>query len=337
MAEGRVFLRGIDSAQYGLDAFRERQLSAPRVRGAAQELDTANAAGYSEGSSARWRLSPGDEPFLTQTISAHFSRIPAKGSTRGHGHQNEAAFYIVTGSGYEIHDGERHDWSAGDLVYVHTDSVHRHFNENAEDALAFVVKPKSMWMYFGLVQQGREKFLADGAPYGARRNWSHLWTKEVTSRRKVVHPGDTPWEDTPDGRVRRIASGDFADQRFFSLDVSLQEVQPGYSSGERWQMADELFYIASGSGHMLQWHVEAEIEDRYYARIALEPDRYDFVAGDTVYVPQNHVRQLVNTGDTPLVVLASQNRLFRNLGYDSAVMLAHAPEVPARKNSENEG
>jgi quercetin dioxygenase-like cupin family protein len=322
--DGRIFLRGIDSAEYGLGEFRRRQLGAPRVRSHADERSTANAAGYSEGSSARWRLSPDDEPFLTQTVSAHFSRVPAHGSTRGHGHQNEAAFYIVRGAGYEIHDGERYDWKEGDLVYVHTDSVHRHFNDDDEDAFAFVMKPKAMWMYFGLVQQGRERTLPDDAPFGPRLAWDQLWTPGVTKRRKVVHPGDTPWCDTEDGRVRQIAGRDFEDQRYFSLDISLREIAPGGSTGRRWQMADELLHVLSGSGYILQWEVEAEITDRYYARIALEPKRFDFRAGDSVYVPQNHVRQLSNTGSESVTVISSQNRLFRNLGYDSTVILEPA-------------
>jgi quercetin dioxygenase-like cupin family protein len=330
MSEGRVFLRGIDSAQYGLRAFRDAQLKAPRVRGARDEIHTGgNALGYSPGSDARWRLSPGDDPFLTQTIQIHFTRVPPHSSSRGHGHQNEAAFYILRGSGYEVHDGERYDWSQGDLVYVHTDSVHRHFNDGDEEAVALVMKAKSMWMFFGLVQQGRDVTLGDGTPYGPRMDWSRIWTPGVAGRKKVIKPNDTPWSDTPDGRVRWIAAPHLVDQRVFSVDVFIQEIPPGGRSGERWQMADEVFYVISGEGHMLQWHVEAEIDDRYYARVILEPARYDFVEGDTVYVPQNHVRQLVNTGQAPLLVLSAQNRLFRNLGYDQVAMLSDAPGTPS--------
>jgi len=59
-----------------------------------------------------------------------------------HGHQNEAAFYILEGRGYEIHDDQRYDWAKDDLVFVHADSVHRHFNPYDEKALALVVKAK---------------------------------------------------------------------------------------------------------------------------------------------------------------------------------------------------
>ena len=41
---------------------------------------------------------------------------------------NEAAFYILDGEGYEIHDGIRYDWKAGDVAIVHNNCVHQHFN-----------------------------------------------------------------------------------------------------------------------------------------------------------------------------------------------------------------
>ena len=84
--------------------------------------------------------------------------------------------------------------------------------------------------------------------------------------------------------------------------------------------------IFSGSGYSLQWDVEAEIEDQYHARIAKEPTRWEFSAGDLLYVPQNTVHQQFNSGKEPLIYLSAQNRLFKLLGYDSVVHLEDAPE-----------
>ena len=91
-------------------------------------------------------------------------------------------------------------------------------------------------------------------------------------------------------------------------------------------MADEVAYVLSGTGQSLQWEVEAEIAERYHARVAKEPTTWDFKADDTVYVPQNHVHQYVNTGDEPLRILVAQNRLIKYLGYDSVVYFEDAPE-----------
>src|SRR5437762_3645225 len=105
MAKGRVFVRGLTSETYGLSHFRREQLGAPRVRDDSVVVDTGDSAAHS-GDSAKsrtwWRIGPGDDPFLTQTLQVHFVELPPESSNRGHGHQNEAAFYILEGAGYEI-------------------------------------------------------------------------------------------------------------------------------------------------------------------------------------------------------------------------------------------
>jgi quercetin dioxygenase-like cupin family protein len=324
MAESeRVFLRGMSSATYGLKGFRAAQLAAPRVRSDDFIADDGKIghSGDSDESRTWWRIGPGDEPFLTQTLQVHFVHLPPRSSNHGHGHQNEAAFYILDGAGYEVHDDQRYDWSAGDLVLVHTDSVHRHFNPNDEPATCLIMKAKSTWMYLGLIQQGRSGPVTDPGKFGPREDWSRLWTPGVRQRRKVVRHADTKWEDTPLGRVRVMSSPAHEDVRTFSVDVFELEVPAGGRSGRRWQMADEVLYVLSGSGYSLQWEVQAEIAEKYYARIALEPKRYDFAVGDTLYVPQNTVAQYFSADGEPLRLLSGQNRMFRQLGYDSVVYL----------------
>ena len=94
-------------------------------------------------------------------------------------------------------------------------------------------------------------------------------------------------------------------------------------------MADEVFYVLDGSGYTLEWQVEADIDDRYYARVAKEPRRVDWEAGDLLYVPQNTIRQHFASEDAPSLVLNGQNRLFKLLGYDSVRYLEEAPAGPA--------
>jgi quercetin dioxygenase-like cupin family protein len=316
----------MSSATYGLKGFRAAQLAAPRVRSDDFISDDGKVAhsGDSDESRTWWRIGPGDDPFLTQTLQVHFVHLPPRSANHGHGHQNEAAFYILEGAGYEIHDDQRYDWSTGDLVIVHTDSVHRHFNPYEEPATCLIMKAKSTWMFLGLIQQGRSGPVTDEQKFGPREDWSRLWTPGVQRRRKVVKQEDTKWEDTPLGRVRVMSSPAHDDVRTFSVDVFELEIPAGGRSGRRWQMADEVFYVLAGSGYGLQWEVQAEIAEKYYARIALEPRRYDFSAGDTVYVPQNTIAQFFSADGEPLRLLSGQNRVFKQLGYDNVVYLDDA-------------
>jgi quercetin dioxygenase-like cupin family protein len=331
--KGRVFLRGMTSEKYGLGDFRRAQLDAPRVRGDDVVVDDAKVghSGDSKDSRTWWRVGPGDEPFLTQNIQVHFVELPPGKSNKGHGHQNEAVFYILEGQGYEVHDDKRYDWEKGDLVIVHTDSVHRHFNASeTERAVALVIKAKSTWMYFGLIQQGNSGPVEDEDRFGPREDWSRVWTPGIEERKKVVKPGDGAWETTRDGRVRVLCSKERDDVRVVSVDVYEQEIPAGSRSAKHWHMADEVLYVVSGSGHSLHWEVEAEIAEKYYARVAKEPTRHEFSPGDTIYVPQNTVHQHFNASDDePLVLLSAQNRLIKYLGYDTVVYLEDAPEFAA--------
>jgi quercetin dioxygenase-like cupin family protein len=330
---GRVFLRGITSETYGLKEFRRRQLAAPRVRDDSVVVDDASLAHSGDSAESRtwWRMGPGDDPFLTQTLQVHFVSLPPRSANHGHGHQNEAAFFILEGAGYEIHDGQRYDWATDDLVLVHTDSVHRHYNPYDERATALVIKAKCAWMYLGMIQQGRSGPVENEEAFGPRTDWSQLWTDGAEQRKKVVKPADTVWEQTPLGRVRVLTSPRHTNVRNNSVDVMELEIPPGGRSGRRWHMADEVLYVRSGTGYSLHWEVEAEIDDRYYARIARRPSRHEIKPGDTLYMPQNTVAQHFSADGTPLRLLSCQNRLFKLLGYDKVVYLepAAATDVQA--------
>ncbi len=319
MENGRVFVRGVTSQTYGLGEFRRRQLAAHRVRDDSVVVDDASVAHSGDSTKSRtwWRIGPGDEDFLTQTVQVHFVELPPHSSNHGHGHQNEAAFYILDGAGYEIHDDRRYDWAKDDLVFVHTDSVHRHFNPYDETALALVMKAKCTWMFLGLVQQGRSGPIEREDAFGPREDWSAIWTPGVEQRKKVISPADTVWTDTPLGRVRVMSSPERTDARCFSVDVFELDLPAGGRSGRYWKMADEVLYVLDGTGHALMWEVEAEIAEKYYARVALQPRRYQLRRGDTVYVPTNHVCQLVADDGEPLRLLSAQNRVFKHLGYDA--------------------
>jgi quercetin dioxygenase-like cupin family protein len=328
----RTFLRGFGSETYGLKDFRAKQRAVDRVRRAGTVVDDGSVghSGDSDEGKSRtwWMVGPGDEPFLSQTLQVHFVELKPGGENHGHGHQNEAHFYILEGAGYEMHDGKRYDWKKDDLVIVHTDSKHKHFNKSqTERALALVLKAKTTWMVLGMWQQGRSAAFDDEAKFGPRVDWgATLWTPGWQDQKKVITPADTRWETTREGKVRVILSQQRTDARTHSLDLYQQEVAAGSKSGKHWHMSDEMVYVISGNGQSLQWDVEADIDDKYYARIPKEPTRWDFKAGDVVYVPTNAVHQIVNTGKTPLVFLVAQNRVFKFIGYDNIAYFEDAPE-----------
>jgi quercetin dioxygenase-like cupin family protein len=332
-ANKRIFLREVSSGKYDTSSMLAEQRKVERVWRENIDYDESKA-GYkdsdpSKESLTEWIMSPEDEPLRTQTLNVHFKELFPGGSNTGHGHQNEAAFYILEGRGYEIHDGERYDWEEGDWVFVHADSVHRHFNADPDNpAKALVVKAKSSYLALGLLQQGAiEPWTEEDDRYGPRRDWSVLWSEDAPKRKKVVKADDGDYELTPDGYVRTVASNERTDVRGYSVDIYMYEIPPGSRSSKHWHMADEYVHVLSGSGRTRQWDVVHELDDMYYARIANEPFEADFEAGDNVYVPVNTVHVFENTSETePLRFISTQNRLIKQLGYDRVEVLEPAPE-----------
>ncbi|MEK9802727.1 MAG: cupin domain-containing protein [Curvibacter sp.] len=144
--KNRVFVRGIEGA-YSLKTELDRLRAVPRVRKGSQIKFNDGPQAFS-----RHYVEPKDN--ITQTFHIHMEEYGPGGHSQKHGHVNEAAFYILDGEGYEIHDGVRYDWKAGDVAIVHNNCVHQHFNaSNTKPARALVIKTKPMYMFMNMLFQ----------------------------------------------------------------------------------------------------------------------------------------------------------------------------------------
>ena len=320
----RIYAREVSSQRYTLTEERRQRLD---------DVSRVMHCDVGDGLPGEWHLlAPGDEPFRTQSLQCHWVVLPPGGRNEGHGHQNEAFFYILEGRGFELHDGIRYDWKQGDGVIVHNDCVHWHNNADPDHrAVALVMKAKPTWLFLGLHQQGQlgTAPAADDDRWEPRSEWAVARAPDDVALKKVITEGDTPWELTPHGRIRWLAAA-HVPFRAKAIDAYLQEIPPGSRSGKRWQMADELFYVLEGEGYDLHWEVNVEIADQYYARIAKEPTRWHWRTGDMVWIPHNTIFQHVNSDPTrPAVLLCASNRLYKHLGYSRVEELENAPEYDA--------
>jgi quercetin dioxygenase-like cupin family protein len=142
----RVFVRGIQG-QYSLKEELARLRAMPRVKKGKLIRFNDGPQTYS-----RHYVEPKDG--ITQTFHIHLEEYAPGGRSQKHGHVNEAAFYILDGEGYEIHDGIRYDWKAGDIAIVHNNCVHQHFNASeTKPARALVIKTKPMFMFMNMLFQ----------------------------------------------------------------------------------------------------------------------------------------------------------------------------------------
>ncbi len=142
----RVFVRGFQG-EYNVKQELDRLRSVPRVR-------KAKEIGFVDGPQAFSRHYVEPKDGITQTFHMHLEEYAPGASSQKHGHVNEAAFYILDGKGYEIHDGIRYDWEAGDIAIVHNNCVHQHFNASKDKpARALVIKTKPMYLFLNMLFQ----------------------------------------------------------------------------------------------------------------------------------------------------------------------------------------
>jgi quercetin dioxygenase-like cupin family protein len=156
----RVFVRGIQG-HYNLTEELKRLRNVPRVRKAKELNFVDGPQAYS-----RHYIEPKDG--VTQLFHFHLEEYAPGGKSQKHGHVNEAAFYILDGEGYEIHDGVRYDWKAGDIAIVHNNCVHQHFNaSDTKPARALVLKTKPMYLFMNMLFQKTVEKRSDELPPGA--------------------------------------------------------------------------------------------------------------------------------------------------------------------------
>jgi quercetin dioxygenase-like cupin family protein len=169
----RVFVRAIKSDKYSLKEERRRQRESPRVYKSSQKPWTSGPVKWNKS-----LLNPGMG--LTQTIQAAFEELAPSGKSQKHGHQNGALMYVLNGVGYDVHDGQRTDWKAGDTLLVPPGVVHQHFNaSDTEPCRLLVFKGKPIYNFAGLNYQEYVEL----APKEPREGWEDFHPGEWGARR----------------------------------------------------------------------------------------------------------------------------------------------------------
>jgi gentisate 1,2-dioxygenase len=91
---------------------------------------------------------------IAQSIETHIEAYGPGAFGQKHGHLNSAVFFVIKGRGYDVHDGRRIDWKAGDVMIVENGCVHQHFNDDPEnEAVLLVFKAKPLFLFMHLLFQ----------------------------------------------------------------------------------------------------------------------------------------------------------------------------------------
>ena len=145
----------------------------------------------------------------------------------------------------------------------------------------------------------------------------------------VIRAEEQIWEDSPQGRLKHVAHPKLS-ANVTDIEAYIQELAPDGRSGKHRHMAEEFVFVLEGRGYSLHWDVQAEVGETYRWRPDVEAKRFDWEAGDWMYVPVNTIHQHFNADPAaPARFIAATNRIYKMIGYSRVDQLENAPEYDA--------
>lgn len=172
------------------------------------------------------------------------------------------------------------------------------------------------WMD-GTANQKLYQGLLDDAAAAPARN---------AKRKKVVKPKDMPWEMARQGLLKHLLNEQM-NTRMETVNAYMQIIPPGSRSGKHRHLAEECLYVLEGRGYDLHQDCDVEITDTYHWKAQDEIKRYEWQAGDMIYIPPNTVHQHFNADpDRPVRLISAINRIYEKFGLNDLEQIEDAPE-----------
>jgi gentisate 1,2-dioxygenase len=149
-------------------------------------------------------------------------------------------------------------------------------------------------------------------------------------RKKIVRPDDMVWEMSRQGLLKHLINEQM-NTRMETVDAYMQIIPPGSRSGKHRHLAEECLYVLEGRGYDLHQDCDVEITDTYHWKPQDEIKRYEWEAGDVIYIPPNTIHQHFNADPRRTVRLISAiNRIYKYCGLNDLEQIEDAPEYDAR-------
>lgn len=145
-------------------------------------------------------------------------------------------------------------------------------------------------------------------------------------RRKVIKPPDMPWELSRQGILKHLINEQM-NTRMETVDAYMQIIPPGSHSGRHRHLAEECLYVLEGYGYDLHCDCDVEINDAVCWVPQSETRRFEWEAGDVIYIPPNTIHQHCNADSKrPARLISATNRIFKHCGLNDLEQIEDAPE-----------
>ncbi|OGA21127.1 MAG: hypothetical protein A3I02_10045 [Betaproteobacteria bacterium RIFCSPLOWO2_02_FULL_67_26] len=149
-------------------------------------------------------------------------------------------------------------------------------------------------------------------------------------RKKIVRPDDMVWEMSRQGLLKHLLNEQM-NTRMETVDAYMQIIPPGSRSGKHRHLAEECLYVLEGRGYDLHQDCDVEITDTYHWKPQDEIKRYEWEAGDVIYIPPNTIHQHFNADpDRPVRLISAINRVYKYCGLNDLEQIEDAPEYNAK-------
>lgn len=145
-------------------------------------------------------------------------------------------------------------------------------------------------------------------------------------RKKIVKPEEMPWEMSRQGLLKHLINEEM-NTRMETVDVYMQFIPPGSKSGKHRHLAEECLYVVEGEGYDLHQDCDVEITDEYFWKPQDEVHKFEWEAGDIIYIPPNTIHQHFNANpDKPVRLISAINRIYKYCGLNDLEQIEDAPE-----------
>ena len=145
-------------------------------------------------------------------------------------------------------------------------------------------------------------------------------------RKKIVRPDEMPWEMSPHGLLKHLLN-ERMNTRMETVDAYMQIIPPGSRSGRHRHLAEECLYVVEGRGYDLHQDCDVEITDTYHWTPVSEIKRFEWEAGDMIYIPPNTIHQHFNADPArPARLVSAINRIYQACGLNDLEQYENAPE-----------
>ncbi|HXF52873.1 MAG TPA: cupin domain-containing protein [Hyphomicrobiaceae bacterium] len=145
-------------------------------------------------------------------------------------------------------------------------------------------------------------------------------------RKKIITPEEMPWEMSRQGLLKHLLNEQM-NTRMETVDAYMQIIPPGSRSGKHRHLAEECLYVLEGRGYDLHQDCDVEITDTYHWKPQAEIKRFEWEAGDVIYIPPNTIHQHFNADPKqPARLISAINRVFKKCGLNDLEQIEDAPE-----------